>query len=127
MHLIPAKLYEVLAVIAVASSIVIALLQGTPESGFLQLLSLMAISAYRVMPSMSRLNGTIMQMRGQKHVLAVMELGNQKNTIESRKSETDNVLGKAKIDLRIHDLELTYQSLESPVITNSIIHLLRAK
>lgn len=118
MHLIPAKLYEVLAVIAVAGSIVIALLQGTPDSGFLQLLSLMAISAYRVMPSMSRLNGTIMQMRGQKHVLAVMESGNQKNTFESRKSETVSAPCKAKIDLRIHDLELTYQSLESPVIAN---------
>ena len=55
LNLTPAKLYEVLAVVAVAGSIIIALLQGTPDSGFLELLSFMAISAYRIMPSMSRL------------------------------------------------------------------------
>ncbi|MEC8113662.1 MAG: hypothetical protein VX101_03095, partial [Bacteroidota bacterium] len=63
LSLTPAKLYEVLAVIAVAGSIIIALLQGTPESGFLELLSFMAISAYRIMPSMSRLNGVVIRMR----------------------------------------------------------------
>ena len=61
----PAKLYEFLAV-AVAGSIIIALLQGTPENDFLELLTFMAISAYRIMPSMSRLNGAIMQMNGQQ-------------------------------------------------------------
>ena len=73
LNLTPAKLYEVLAVIAVAGSIIIALLQGTPDSGFLELLSFMAISAYRIMPSMSRLNGAMMQMRGQQYVLDTME------------------------------------------------------
>ena len=61
LNLAPAKLYEVLAVIAVAGSIIIALLQGTPEAGFLQLLTLMAISAYRIMPSMSRLNSVVIK------------------------------------------------------------------
>ena len=75
LNLAPAKLYEVLAVVAVAGSIVIALLQGTPDSGFLELLTFMAISAYRIMPSMSRLNGAVMQMRGQQHVLDTMERG----------------------------------------------------
>ena len=75
LNLSPAKLYEVLAVVAVAGSIIIALLQGTPDSGFLELLSFMAISAYRIMPSMSRLNGAVMQMRGQQYVLETMELG----------------------------------------------------
>ena len=75
LNLTPAKLYEVLAVIAVTGSIIIALLQGTPDAGFLELLSFMAISAYRIMPSMSRLNGAIMQMRVQQHVLDTMERG----------------------------------------------------
>ena len=66
LNLAPAKLYEVLAVVAVAGSIIIALLQGTPDSGFLELLTFMAISAYRIMPSMSRLNGAVMQMNGQQ-------------------------------------------------------------
>ena len=75
LNLTPAKLYEVLAVVAVAGSIIISLLQGTPNSGFLELLSFMAVSAYRVMPSMSRLNGAVMQMRGYQYVLDTMEQG----------------------------------------------------
>ena len=75
LSLTPAKLYEVLAVVAVASSIIIALLQGTPDSGFLELLTFMAISAYRIMPSMSRLNSAVMQIRGHQHVLNTIEQG----------------------------------------------------
>ena len=91
LNLSPAKLYEVLAVVAVAGSIIIALLQGTPDSGFL-LLSFMAISAYRIMPSMSRLNSAVMQIRGHQHVLDTMERGsvNQFN-IANRSTPDSNM------------------------------------
>ena len=76
LNLTPAKLYEVLAIVAVAGSIIIALIQaGRPILDFVELLSFMAVSAYRVMPSMSRLNGAVMQMRGYRYVLDTMEHG----------------------------------------------------
>ena len=115
--LTPAKLYEVLAVVAVAGSIIIALLQGTPESGFLELLSFMAISAYRIMPSMSRINGAIMQMRGQQYVLETMERG----CANQPKSNVQHVSTSAPvetIDLHVNNTTLSYETLEDPVIAN---------
>ena len=113
--LTPAKLYEVLAVVAVAGSIILALLQGTPESGFLELLSFMAISAYRIMPSMSRLNGAVMQMRGQQYVLDTMERGcaNQPKTQDHATPTSASV---STVDLRVNQATLAYEVLETPVL-----------
>ena len=115
LNLSPAKLYEVLAVVAVAGSIIIALLQGTPDSGFLELLSFMAISAYRIMPSMSRLNGAVMQMRGQQYVLETMERGraNQSQTLIHTTPVTEQV---ETVDLHINQVTLSYQALDEPVL-----------
>ena len=113
--LTPAKLYEVLAVVAVAGSIIIALLQGTPESGFLELLSFMAISAYRIMPSMSRLNGAIMQMRGLQYALDTMELGdaNQPKNQDCANSTSEPV---KKVSLHVNQATLAYEALDEPVL-----------
>ena len=115
LSLTPSKLYEVLAVVAVAGSIIIALQQGTPDSGFLELLSFMAISAYRIMPSMSRLNGAVMQMRGQQYVLDAMERGflNQPKPKDRPSSSTDRV---ATASIHVHRATLSYEALESPVL-----------
>ena len=112
----PAKLYEVLAVVAVAGSIIIALLQGTPEAGFLQLLSFMAISAYRIMPSMSRLNGAVMGMRAQRHVLETMETGVQADRTAVPAMETDTEVESRSVNIELNEVTLAYEALEKPVI-----------
>lgn len=111
----PAKLYEVLAVMAVSGSIIISLLQGVPQSGFLQMLSLMAISAYRILPSMNRLNGAIMQMRGQIHVLETIE---RVNSIDKEQPQTklESVSQLNLVEIQIYDLSLEYSTLNTPVI-----------
>ena len=115
--LTPAKLYEVLAVVAVASSIIIALLQGTPDSGFFELLSFMAISAYRIMPSMSRINTAVMRMRGQHYVLDAMEKGFQ---CQPRWVNRQNSGSKqlAKVDLNVNKVTLSYEAAETAVIAH---------
>lgn len=116
LNLAPAKLYEVLAVIAVAGSIIIALLQGSPKSSFLELLTFMAISAYRIMPSMSRLNGAVIQMRGQLYVLETMEQGGAQHGIRkdsSAQSQHNETLG-----IQLADVTLSYEALDAPVIEN---------
>jgi ABC-type multidrug transport system fused ATPase/permease subunit len=116
LNLTPAKLYEVLAVVAVAGSIIIALLQGTPQAGFVQLLTFMAISAYRIMPSMSRLNGAILQMRGQQYVLDAMEVGQL--TCASTTASMSVALNSVehKISISLEQTTLSYEALEKPVI-----------
>ena len=124
LNLAPAKLYEVLAVVAVAGSIIIALLQGTPNSGYLELLSFMAISAYRVMPSMSRLNGAVMQMRGYRYVLDTMEHGckSQPKT-QNRWTSAREVV--SSVNLHVNQATLSYETLDQPVLeqfTHSFSH-----
>lgn len=113
----PSKLYEVLAVTAVAGSIIIALMQGTPKAGFLELLTFMAISAYRIMPSMSRLNSAIMSMRSYVHVLEAMEKGGSSPEIK-REKPTSIATATSKVDILAKDLTLGYETLEQPVLKN---------
>ena len=114
LNLTPAKLYEVLAVIAVTGSIIIALLQGTPDAGFLELLSFMAISAYRIMPSMSRLNGAIMQMRVQQHVLDTMERGCMRQP-QTQSGTTSNSADVETVGIEVKAATLSYEVLDVPV------------
>ena len=114
LKLTPAKLYEVLAVIAVTGSIIIALLQGTPDAGFLELLSFMAISAYRIMPSMSRLNGAIMQMRVQQHVLDTMERGCTRQP-QTQSGTTSTSADVETVGIEMKATTLSYEALDVPV------------
>lgn len=112
----PAKLYEVLAVLAISGSIIIALFQDTPQEGFLQLLTFMAISAYRIMPSMSRINNSIMSMRSQHYVLDVMEMATR-NTLAQNFEETNlNLEVYSGVDVHLKNITIEYQALDAPVI-----------
>lgn len=115
MNMAPAKLYEVLAVSAVATSIFISLLLGNSNEQFLNLLILMALSAYRVMPSMTRINGQFMAMRQNQYVL---------NVIESALSELQHIrtqpdtrqIQLSEPCIRMVKATIGYESLEKPVI-----------
>ncbi len=135
LNLAPAKLYEVLAVVAVAGSIIIALLQGTPEAGFLQLLTFMAISAYRIMPSMSRLNGAIMNLRGQMYALETFEQGSEgllQAIVEVEKGRsgslhTKGLASDTKIDIQLTGISLGYSARPEPVISGLEHHFSAGK
>ena len=113
----PSKLYEVLAVTAVAGSIIIALMQGTPQAGFLELLTFMAISAYRIMPSMSRLNSAIMSMRSYVHVLEAMETGSS-SLVTGWAKTNGGASTAAEVDIHVKGLTLGYEALEQPVLSD---------
>lgn len=116
LNLVPAKLYEVLAVSAISASIILAIIQGTPQGGFLKLLTFMAISAYRIMPSMSRINVAVMQMRSQAHVLDTIE--GASNVLKSRTSKRASkaVFYKDTIDIELQNVVLKYEASETPII-----------
>lgn len=119
----PAKLYEVLAVTAVGGCIIVTLIQGA-EQGFLELLTFMAISAYRIMPSMSRINGAIMQMQAHSHVLETIErcFPFVSNDDAISVNHINNV---NHIDIHANNVTLTYQGRSEPVISN-LSHTFRA-
>jgi len=118
MNMAPAKLYEVLAVTAVSASIFISLLLRDTNEAFLNLLILMALSAYRIMPSMSRLNGQIMGMRQYHHVLNVIEaaLRNWEKTKNSEREEISQQWASAHIELE--GISVGYSTLPEPVLAD---------
>jgi ABC-type multidrug transport system fused ATPase/permease subunit len=125
MNMAPAKLYEVLAVTAVSAAIFISLLLGESNEAFLNLLIVMALSAYRVMPSMTRLNGHVMGMRSSYHVINVIE-----SALQSWAANTDNPdhpehipvdrsnATWPKAHITLNGLTIGYKSLPEPVLAN---------
>ena len=112
----PAKLYEVLAVTAVAGSIIIALFQGLPEAGFLELLSILTISAYRIMPSMTRINSAILQLQAERYTLECMEKGVDFERVDDGIANTlDNTVLRF-VSIHLQNVSLTYLNLKNPVI-----------
>ena len=117
MNMAPAKLYEVLAVTAVSVSIFVSVLLGNSNAEFLNLLILMALSAYRVMPSMTRINGYLMTMRRYKHVLEVIEYSMiELELLQSRPAQPIQKI--ERVDLKLARITVGYEALPQPVLSN---------
>lgn len=117
MNMAPAKLYEVLAVTAVSLSILVSIWLGKSTEQFLNLLIIMALSAYRVMPSMSRINSLFMGMRKNKHVLNVIQsaLVEFPATISQPKH---NPITLTTPSIRLDNVSIGYETLSEPVLNS---------
>ena len=112
---IPAKLYEVLAVIAVSGAIVVSLMTETGDGEFFELLTLMALSAYRVMPTMTRLNTIRMGWIQNMYILETMENGAEGAAMVSGPLGTMALNGQAP-SIELSSLTLGYKGLDAPVL-----------
>ncbi|MDE0917054.1 MAG: ABC transporter ATP-binding protein [Flavobacteriales bacterium] len=115
-NFLPSKLYEVLAVTALSAAIIISLLLTGFDAGFFELLTLLALSAYRIMPSMSRLNASLINMQSQSYVLTAMELGNSNEKTETLNRNKDKL--RNAINIQVSELSLGYETLERLVLDN---------
>ena len=115
-NFIPSKLYEVLAITALSAAITINLLMTGFDKGFFELLTLLALSAYRIMPSMSRLNAAFINMQSQSYVLTAMELGNLNAKTETLNRNKDKL--RNAINIQVSELSLGYETLERLVLDN---------
>ena len=125
MNMAPAKLYEVLAVTAVSAAIFISLLLGESNEAFLNLLIVMALSAYRVMPSMTRLNG-----QSWPCVRTIMSSTSIEAALQSWASNPDNPehpehtpvdpskSGWQQANITLEGLTIGYKTLTEPVLAN---------
>lgn len=108
----PARLYEFLAVTALCTVIIASLTLGSAGPAFFESLSLLALSAYRVMPAMARVNARMIAMRGQMHLIEAMESGavTHENSIPQPHPPLS---GRIAID--IQDLSARYEGKDAPV------------
>ena len=115
---LPAKFFEVLAVAAIVISIVISVIQGAVQSEFISTLTLMALTAYRIMPSMSRINGAIINLSSNKYLLEAVEWGTQASPRAAHTLEGFNVEKcDATFDIDLENLSFDYD-IDSPLISN---------
>ena len=84
--------------------------------GFFELLSLLALSAYRIMPSMSRLNATIINMQSQAYVLEAMELGSEESQVDRTYLKQDTL--RSALNIKVSEVNLGYTNLERLVLEN---------
>ena len=119
--IVPTRLYEFLAVTALCGIIVASLWMGDSDAAFFETLSLLALSAYRVMPAMSRINARLIAMRGQMHLLAAMEGAGEAAEEAARELEEDAAEDAnhpplaGPVSLHVRDLTLGYEGV-APVI-----------
>jgi len=118
LNLAPSKLYEVLAVMGISLSIIVGILIGDTNEEFLNLLIIMAIAAYRVMPSMNRLNGQVFLMRSNYFMLNRIETALQefKRTGPQKSEAVEDIWSNPRIELE--NLTVGYEALEEPVFQN---------
>jgi len=114
--IIPTRLYELLAVTALCGIIVLSLMWGETDAAFFETLSLLGLSAYRVMPAMARANSRLIAMRGQMHLLDAMEnagiAASDEHPIATVPSRIDLT---EPIQIEVHDLTLAYEG-GAPVV-----------
>ena len=118
LNLAPSKLYEVLAVMGISLSIIVGILIGDTNEEFLNLLIIMAIAAYRVMPSMNRLNSQVFLMRSNYFMLNRIESALQefKRTGPQKSEAVEDIWSNPRIE--IENLTVGYEALEEPVFQN---------
>lgn len=118
-NMVPAKLYEMLAVLAISASICLSLTFEFNNAEFVSLLSLMAIGAYRIMPSLSRINGAVMNIQASYYMLNSLEEGAQSVLRKDWRQDHCVILpDSGTIQISIDKIELSYDNLSQSILSN---------
>ena len=64
----PSKVYEVVAAISISGAIILSIVFGKTDEEFLNLLMVMTLATYRIMPTISRVNGHVISLRNAWYV-----------------------------------------------------------
>lgn len=113
---VPSKLYELLAVGAIAGAIILTANFSMGHNN-LELLSFMALAAYRIMPSLARLQNSIMSIRRGMFVVHVIHDALEgRNDVQLKElnpiaAQTSNV-----VSVTCSNLALGYEALPEPVL-----------
>lgn len=122
-QLLPGKLYEMLAVIAVTGTIIITVLSRTESAELLELVTILALSTYRVMPSMMRINTQLMGMTNYYHYFKVTETSlhslRRRDTSDPKQAKP---LTLTKCNLHLQGLTANYDNPQDLVLKGVDFH-----
>ena len=108
----PAKVYEVVAAISISGAIILSILLGKTDEEFLNLLMALTLATYRIMPTISRVNGQVISLRNAWYVQ--MSLKFSRDGLmerESHQNRQDAPLPPQakKVDIELADLRFAYE------------------
>ena len=120
----PSTVYEVVAVISISGAIILSILLGNTDEEFLNLLIILTLATYRIMPTISRVNGQIISLRNAWYVQ--MSLKFSRDGLEEKKArhqaQEAPLPPKAQsVAIELRDVHFAYGT-EEPVL-NGINHL----
>ena len=123
----PAKVYEVVAAISISGAIILSILLGKTDESFLNLLMVLTLATYRIMPTISRVNGQVIALRNAWYVQ--MSLKFSRDSIHEREAlkpteETPLPPKAQSVDIELRDLRFAYEPGE-PVL-NCVSHRFEA-
>lgn len=120
----PAKVYEVVAAISISGAIILSVLLGRTDEEFLNLLIILTLATYRIMPTISRVNGQVIALRNAWYVQ--MSLKFSRDGLQERKAlnptQEVHLPHKAQsVTIELRDLHFAYEPGEQ--ILNGISHV----
>jgi len=120
----PSKIYEVVAAISISAAIILSILLGRTDEEFLNLLIILTLATYRVMPTISRVNGQVIALRNNWYVQ--MSLKFSRDGIEESRNlrPTQEILHPPKaqsVTIELRDIYFAYEP-GAPIL-NGINHL----
>ena len=120
----PAKVYEVVAAISISGAIILSVLLGRTDEEFLNLLMILTLATYRIMPTISRVNGQLVALRNAWYVQMSLKFsrdGLEERNILNPPQEAPLPLKAQSVTIELRDLHFAYEPGEQ--ILNGISHV----
>ena len=116
----PAKVYEVVAAIAISGAIILSVLVGKTDEGFLNLLMILTLATYRIMPTISRVNGQVISIRNAWYVQMSLKFsrdGLRKREASAGQADRQLPPRASSINIELVGLQFQYEP-ENPILKN---------
>ena len=120
----PAKVYEVVAAISISSAIILSVLMEKADEEFLNLLMVLTLATYRIMPTISRVNGQVIALRNAWYVQMSLKFsrdGLEERKVRSPMQEVPLPTKAQSVAIELRDLHFAYEPGEQ--ILNGISHV----
>ena len=122
LNLMPAKLYEVLAISAVAGIVIVSTLFQSGNDQLFELMTVVVIAAYRLMPSLSRINNQLISMRRFKYTHEAIWRGpgstSSTEALHHRAETPSGLTNGSGVNIHVQNLSLRFQGHTENVISN---------
>ena len=121
----PAKVYEVVAAISISGAIVVSILIGKTDESFLNLLIVLTLATYRIMPTVSRVNSQLLNLRNSWYILMSLKYSRDGLLTRDSAARPKQASLKKAEEVSIQLDNLTFKYADGDLVLNSLFSPLR--